>query len=74
MNGDWSLDGWSYRRKDSLLGPLSHHELRELVAYGHLRPTDTVWKSWRRPDDWLLLPAPVRLALRTPDRTSRRAS
>jgi len=63
MPGAWSLEGWYYRRTDALLGPVSTGELKQLVAYGHLSPLDTVWAGWNRHHERILIPTIVRAAL-----------
>ncbi len=63
MEKAWKFEGWFYHRTDEVLGPLSPNELRLLIASGHLRAGETVWKGWRRGRDSLLLPARVTGAL-----------
>jgi hypothetical protein len=59
MECAWSLDGWYFRRQETLLGPVTSGELQQLVAGGQLRKTDTIWQGWKRAQDRLLLPTIV---------------
>jgi hypothetical protein len=63
MANSWSLDGWYLGQGESLAGPVTTGELKQLVAGGRLRLTDTVWLGWKGRHDRLLLPAEVRFAL-----------
>jgi hypothetical protein len=66
MEGAWSLEGWYFRRQESLLGPVTTGELQQLVAGGKLRWTDTIWGGWQRGRDRLLLPTIVQAILGIP--------
>jgi hypothetical protein len=40
-----SSAGWYYRRDGQRVGPVSAHELEELLAAGLLRPRQPVWQQ-----------------------------
>jgi hypothetical protein len=72
MNCSWSLDGWYFRRQDSLLGPVTTRELEQLVADGALRSADTVWQGWKRAADRLLIPTVIRAVVSAETAPTRR--
>jgi GYF domain 2 len=57
MAGRWAFEGWVYRDgAGRRVGPVSTEQLRQLLARGEVRATDTVWRQWARAGT-LLLPA-----------------
>jgi hypothetical protein len=65
MSSHWMVEGWFFRRAESLLGPVTTGELELLVAGGELHATDTLWTGLRRGSDRLLVPTVVRAVLET---------
>jgi hypothetical protein len=63
MTSRWSLEGWYFRRQETLLGPVTTGELGGLIAEGQLQEMDTIWKGFRRRGDQMLLPTTLRAAL-----------
>ena len=57
MKGEWSFVGWCWRHNDTLSEPVPTEQIRQLVASGHLRPTDRVWESWQHGPENLMFPA-----------------
>jgi CheY-like chemotaxis protein len=56
-------EGWFYKEKGALVGPVSAEELRRLLAARQIQAGDTVWRRWRRDQDTLFFPAPARSVL-----------
>jgi hypothetical protein len=47
MAAKWTFDGWVYHdREGRKAGPVPAAQLRELMARGEVRHTDTVWRQW----------------------------
>jgi hypothetical protein len=63
MESNWSLEGWYFCRRETLLGPVTTGELWQLLAGGQLQEADTIWKGWQRAGDRQLLPTSVRAVL-----------
>jgi hypothetical protein len=51
----WSFDGWCCKLGETVFGPVSRAQLRQLVAAGQLRRADRIWEVWRRGAEMLMV-------------------